>query len=225
MKTTKNIILGLFLIVIGVILAGNALKLFDIDIFFKGWWTLFIIVPAFLGLLSDNDKKGDLIFLIIGILLLLGCNKVIDFDIIWELILPIIIIVIGLSLLFKNTIDKGVSKKIDELNKKANKDNEYAAVFSSQDIKVDDDFEGTNLSAVFGELKLDLSKNKLKKETIINTSCVFGSITIYVPDDVKIIIKSNSIFGSITNKKEANEKASKTIYINGSCVFGGVDIK
>lgn len=226
MKKVKSTMWGIVLVVLGIIWAGNALDLFDIDVFFDGWWTLFIIVPSLFGLFDDDDKKSNLIFLIIGILLLLGCQKIIDFDLVWKLIVPVIIIVIGLSLVFKNTVSKDVNKKIAELNKKIDDKNEYAAVFSSQEVKVENDFQGANVNAVFGELKLDLSKNKFKNDIVINASSIFGSVVIYVPNDAKIIVKSNSVFGGVSNKAESSDsKTSKTIYVNGSCVFGGVDIK
>ena len=40
-------------------------------------------------------------------------------------------------------------------------------------------------------------------------------------------IKSNCIFGGISNKKQEflEEKDVKTIYINATVMFGGVDIK
>lgn len=227
MKTTRNIIIGIILVAIGVCLALDALDLFHFNLFFKGWWTLFIIVPSIIGLCSDKDKKGDLIVLTIGVLLLLACRGIIDFDLIWKLLLPAIIIIFGLSLIFKNSIDREVNKNIDKLNKKLNQNDGYAATFSGQDIKLDnDEFKGTNLNAIFGGLKLDLRNSLIKEDVVINATAVFGGIDIFVPDDVKIKIKSNSIFGGVSNKKniEANNK-SKVIYINANCIFGGVTLK
>ncbi len=222
----RNIVWGLVLIAIGVILGGNALNLFNVNIFFRGWWTLFIIIPALIGFITEDDKKGNLIVLTIGVLLLLACRKIIDFDIIWELLLPIIIIIIGLSLVFKNTVNKEVNKNIDKLNKKLNKNNSFAATFSGQDIKVDDEFKGTSLNAVFGGIKFDLRKAEIKEDVVINATSVFGGIDIFVPDNVKIKIKSNSIFGGVSNKKEPEAKNdAKTIYINANSIFGGVTIK
>jgi len=43
---TTNIIVGLIFLSLGIILFGNNLKLWDINLFFDGWWTLFIIVPS-----------------------------------------------------------------------------------------------------------------------------------------------------------------------------------
>ncbi len=226
MKTTRNIILGLILVAIGVCLAGDALDLFRFNLFFKGWWTLFLIVPAIIGLCSGKDKKGDLIVLIIGILLLLACRNIINFEIVWKLLLPAIIIVFGLSLIFKNSIDKEVNKNIDKLNKKLDQNNGYTATFSGQDIKINEEFKGTTLNAIFGGVKLDLRKATIKEDVVINATSVFGGIDIFVPDDVKVKIKSNSIFGGVSNKKDTDvTDKSKTIYINASCIFGGVEVK
>ena len=45
MKKFRNILWGLVLIILGLIFGGNALGITDINLFFDGWWTLFIIVP------------------------------------------------------------------------------------------------------------------------------------------------------------------------------------
>ena len=67
MKDLGNKILGLIFIVIGIIIMLNALDVTSIDVFFDGWWTLFIIVPCFIGLFSQTDKTGNLIGLLIGV--------------------------------------------------------------------------------------------------------------------------------------------------------------
>ena len=56
MKSFKNIIWGLILITIGVIWGLNALEITKINIFFDGWWTLFIIIPCLANLFKDTEK-------------------------------------------------------------------------------------------------------------------------------------------------------------------------
>ena len=227
MKTAKNVIVGILLIALGVILGGNALGWFNIELLFDGWWTLFIIVPCFIGLFTDNDKKGSIIGLAVGILLLLACQNVMDFDIVWKLLLPIIVIVIGLSLVFKNSFNKEANEKINELNKKLNSDEGYTATFSGQEIKLDNEqFNGTTINAVFGGVKLDLRNAIMKKDVVINASAIFGGVDLIVPDNVIIKVKPTSIFGGVENKKNpVDKKGAITIYVNATCIFGGVDIK
>lgn len=227
MKRISDIMWGLILIIIGVILGGNALDIFNINLFFDGWWTLFIIVPTFIGLVTEKDKTGNIIGLIIGLFLLLACRELFDFKLIWKLIFPLIFVIIGLSLIFKNNINKEVSEKIKKLNENLSSNDGYTATFSGQNLNFDgEEFKGSNLNAIFGGIKLDLRKAIINEDIVINASSIFGGIDIYIPDNCKVKIKSNSIFGGVSNNKKCNvDDNSYTIYINASCMFGGVEIK
>ena len=228
MKNLSNVLWGIVLVIIGIILGLNALNITNLKLFFRGWWTFFIIIPCFIDLLTSKKKTGNLIGLIIGVLLLLSCQKIIEFKLVWKLTLPIIIIIIGLSCIFKNFIGSKVNRKIDEINKKNNNTErkEYAATFSGQKLNfANDKFEGCSLSAVFGGIELDLRNSIIKEDVVINASSIFGGITIIAPENVNIKVLSSSIFGGVSNKKASNDKAKETIYINAKCLFGGVDIK
>ena len=227
MKNNKNILWGIVLVIIGVIVGLNALNITNIDIFFNGWWTLFIIIPSLIGLLNEKDKTGNIIGLIIGVVLLLGVQNIINFDLIWKLILPMIIIIFGLSLIFGNTFNNKINKEIKKINNKKGKNEEYCSTFSQQKIDFDDEeFKGASLTAVFGGITLDLRKAQINEDVVIDTTSVFGGIDIYVPDNIKIKVKSTSIFGGVDNKKIKNDNEKEhIIYINASCIFGGVDIK
>ena len=227
MKKLNGIIWGLVLIALGVIIAGNSLNIFNVDLFFDGWWTLFIIIPCFIGLITDKEKTGSLIGLLVGVLLLLACQNIINFDLFWKIIIPIIIIVIGLSLIIKNIFGRDFSDDIKELNKKISEDGTVSAVFSEQKLNFEDEeFKGVNLSSIFGNIELDLRKAKIKGDVIINASAIFGGVEVLVSDDVNIVLKSNSVFGGADNNKKGTTKDKKhTIYVNATCVFGGLDIK
>jgi len=219
----KNKLWGIFLIILGLIFGLNALEITSIDIFFEGWWTLFIIVPCFIGIFTEEEKIGNMIGLLIGIALLLSCRDIIEFEYIAKLIFPAILIIIGLSIIFKDTISKGIANEIKKLNKDSKNKDEYCSTFSGQTINIDDKFTGCDLTAVFGGLELDLTKAEIKKDVVINASSIFGGIDILVPSNVKVKVKSTSIFGGIDNKCKNNEGV--VIYVNGFCLFGGVEIK
>ena len=227
MKKFGNVLWGIVLIIIGLIIGGNALGITSINIFFDGWWTLFIIVPCFIGLFKDNDKMWNLIGLLVGVALLLGCQNIIDFDLIWKLAFPTILVIIGLSIIFKDTLGGKVSSEIKKLNEKRNGENSYCATFSGQNVNFDGEkFTGADLIAVFGGVKCDLRNAIIDSDVVINASSTFGGIEIYVPSNVKIKIKSMPIFGGVENKaKTKTDENTHTIYINGTAVFGGVEIK
>ena len=129
MNKLTNILWGLFFVALAIIIGLNSVGLININLFFDGWWTVFIIVPSFFGLLKESDKTSPLIFLIVGVVLLLGCQGLLDFEIIKKLTLPAVLFVIGLSIIFKETISSKLSKKIKELNKQNLSVEDISAVF------------------------------------------------------------------------------------------------
>ena len=227
MKKFGNVLWGIVLIGIGLIIGGNALGITNINIFFDGWWTLFIIIPCFIGLFKDNEKTGNLIGLLIGIVLLLACQDLLEFDLIWKLAFPAILVAIGISIIFKDVIGGKVSSEIKKLNENRNGENEYCATFSGQDVNFNGEkFTGADLTAVFGGLKCDLRNAIIESDVVINASSTFAGIDIYVPSNVEVKIKSNSIFGGVSNKTNTKPaENSHIIYINGTAVFGGVEVK
>ena len=227
MKKVSNLLWGIVLIVIGIIFGLNALDIADINIFFDGWWTLFIIVPCFIDLFTEDEKTGSIIGLVIGVCLFLCCQEILDFEIILKLIVPVILVIIGVSLIFKDTMKTKIKEEINKLNKKNPNSNEYCAMFGSQNINFSqEEFKGCELNAVFGGIKCDLTDSIIKNNAVINASAIFGGITIYAPEDVNIKVVSSSVLGGVSDERKVKAKDSKTtIYINASCIFGGVEIK
>lgn len=224
MKDLTAIIWGLILVLVGIIMIMNQVFGYDINIFFSGWWTIFIIIPCLIDLINpkESDKLAPLIGLIIGVCLLLVCQDIISFEIIWKLFIPVVLVIIGLSLIFKNIKVNKIKKKVEETKDKK----EYIVTFSSQDLKFEnEEFSGCDLNAVFGGIKCNIAKSSIKKDVIINASSIFGGIELIVPKGVNVKVNSTSIFGGVSNKI-VNEKDNKvTVYVNANCLFGGVDIK
>lgn len=225
MKNLSRILWGIVLIFIGVIWGLNRTGVADINIFFAGWWTLFIIVPSIISLFeSGSNKTSSIIFLVIGILFLLASQGLFEFEILWEILLPAIVILIGLSLIFGHKVDFNVKEKTKCLN---SDDTECIfAAFGEQNVsKSGEKFEKANLNAIFGAVKLDLRDAKLEKETVIGAWAIFGGIEILAPEDCIVKVKATPVFGGVSNERKNNEDAKKTIYIEAYAIFGGLDIK
>ena len=220
MKNCKSIILGIILVLVGVWFGLYATGVVKVNLLFDGWWTLFIIIPSFLGLFDEDGRTGSLIGLFVGVLLLLSCQDVLNFDIVLKLIVPCVLIVTGLSFIFKGKIK---AKNIE--NVKAVGGTNYNDTFSGQNLDFSkEEFTGTKLDAVFGGIKCDLRNAIINDDVVIEASAIFGGITILVPKDVNVKITSTSIFGGVDGKSKM-DKPGKTIYLNATCLFGGVDVK
>lgn len=225
MKKFKKVIWGVVLIAVGVMFALNALEITNIDIFFDGWWTLFIIVPCTVGLFTERDKTGNIVGILIGICLLLCCQEVMDFSMLWKLLIPVIIVIAGIKMIYTAFFNNKANEIIVEIKANGGETKSGNAIFSGYDMNYDGQvFEGAELSAIFGGVECDLRNAIIEKDCAIKMTAIFGGIDILVPQNVNVKVNSSCIFGGVSNKTKAKTDAP-TIYISGTCMFGGVDIK
>ena len=225
MKKISSILWGIVLIVAGALFALNALNITNIDIFFDGWWTLFIIVPCTVGLFTEREKTGNIIGIAVGVFLLLCCQDILSFSMLWKLLVPAIIVIIGLKMVLNGMFGNKANEIIAEIKEKGGEPKSGCAIFSGCNMDYDGQvFEGAELSAIFGGVKCDLRNAVINKDCAIQVSAIFGGVDILVPPNVNVRATSNSIFGGVSNKTAAYKEAP-TIYISATCMFGGVEIK
>lgn len=220
-----NALGGVIFILLGVIFAGNAMNVWSIDLFFNGWWTVFIIVPSFIGLFQNGSRTGSMVGLIIGIMLLLSAQDILDWSTMGKMILPIIFIIIGLNIIF----NRGFRKDKLYSNASANREGiqEYTAVFAGNDVVFPyEEFNGANIAAIFGGVDLNLKDAIIDKDVVINSTSIFGGVNIIVPPNVNVKVSSVPIFGGTSNKTNPyRDNDIHTIYVNSTCIFGGAEIK
>ena len=212
----RNLFWGIVLIVIGILFLGRNMNWWNFSIFFEGWWTLFLIVPSIVSLVRKESMGTSFLILVLGVLMLLASQNVIEWSTIWKVFLPIIIMVVGLSIIFGNR--KVKTKKVKGNAK------EYVAIFSGVDEvinKIENDFK---MTAVFGGIELDMRDVTLDSDLVIDCFTLFGGIDIRLPKDVKVEVNGLPIFGGVENKYRNNHEAKVTVYINHTTICGGVDL-
>lgn len=227
MKNLTKILWGVALIIAGVLFALNAFDVIAVKIFFDGWWTLFIIIPCFVGICTDKEKTGNIIGFIIGVLLLLCCQDVFGFDIFWKLVVPVIVVTIGLKLIL-SAVWRNQGSNVLKISRKNGEDIKVScAVFSGREVHSNGEvFNGAELTAVFGSVGCDLRKAVIEKDCAISATAVFGGIEILLPDTVNVKVNSNSVFGGVEEKNcRPIIPGAVTVYVNATCVFGGVEVK
>ena len=226
MKKLTKILWGIVLVAAGVLFALNALEITNYDIFFDGWWTLFIIIPSLVGVITDRDKTGSLLGLGIGVLLLLWQQEIIELDLLWKLFLPILVIAFGLRLIFGGVFKRDNKKTINEIRKNRKNVKSNVTAFSGSDINYNGEvYEGGEYVATFGGIEVDLRGAIIEKDCVIEAVAVFGGVDIYVPDGINVEINSTSVFGGIDNNVKRNIiPGAPTVYVEAVAVFGGVDV-
>ncbi|MBQ4036710.1 MAG: hypothetical protein IJC84_01130 [Clostridia bacterium] len=225
MKKSTQVVWGIVLVVAGVIFGLNALHITDIDLFFDGWWTLFILVPCTVGLFTERDKTGNLIGLLIGVGLLLWQREIVSFSLLWKLVLTCAVVIVGLRLLlgalFGKKADPAHAPSVGPAPKNA------TAVFSGVDLDYNGQpFEGASLTAVFGGIKCDLRGAIIDRDCTVQVTAAFGGIDLLLPPNVNAKLAVTGIFGGAENKTAPHPLPDvPTVYVQGVALFGGVDVK
>lgn len=232
MNNKGKIIGGVLLLLLGI---GLMLEITNVINFsFDGWWTVFIIVPCFVGLFTDKHKALPLIGIGVGVLLLMAAQGIVSWNDIWKFIICLVLIVWGITLIFGRKCTKGCSaadnQSVDEL-KQISQDGrsirqinvsfgKHDYVFSGQR------FEGAKVQASFGFVGIDLRNADLLDGAVIDIDCSFGGMEIRVGDDVLVKQAVEASFAGVECREHLNvPEGAKTLYIKGHCSFGGIEIK
>lgn len=147
---------------------------------------------------------------------------------------PVLLIVLGFVFLLKIVFGRNkhpFKKYINESNMEGVDGRvEKSVVFGgSENIVLDPVFNGGNIDIVFGGIVLDLRKTSLPAgDTVLNTDVVFGGISLYVPDDWKVVSRLDTVMGGFADKRLSAKLAvdsDRQLIIQGDLVFGGCDIR
>lgn len=222
MKKLIGIVIGALLIAFGVIFALNVFEVANIEFSLDGWWTLFIILPCLSGLVSGGNRLGSFAGLCVGVLLLLAARDVFSFDIVWKLVVPIIVVLIGIKFITKAV---GSPK---EAARKSEGGDEVMAVFASQKIDyTHQEMKAAKIGAIFGGIECNMKNADIVDGCTIDLMCVFGGGGILLPENVVVKNSSFCLFGGISDKRNVSRGDGDiiTVNINGFCMFGGANIK
>lgn len=228
-RKTNRILWGIILVAIGVLLGLNALHLLPFNLFFKGWWTLFIIVPSIVGLVTDRNKKGAFIGLLFGVFFLLCEWDILTMSLLWKLALPVAAVLFGLSLLFgKRTKPQEINGEQQPAPVRVSADgSRCVAVFSGQEMHYENQpLTSAEAIAVFGGVDVFAYSAIITKDCVLDVTAIFGGVEIYLPTTVNVVITSRGIFGGTEDhRKLPLMEGIPTVYIRSTAIFGGVDVK
>ena len=226
MRNFRRVLWGVILVAVAVVLALNSFGIINFNIFFDGWWTLFIIVPSVAGLFEKKKKWDSLFGICIGVILLLCAQGVFTWDIIWKISLPLFIGMIGIKMIVSSFRKNRAAKIVKEIKTEGRDMQSGVAVFCGTKVNFDNAvFDGADLVAVFGSVECDLRDAIIDRDCVINNVCVFGDIDIKVPENVKVVSDVSGVMGDINIKHTNNPEAIHTIYIQGTCVFGDIEVQ
>lgn len=82
------------------------------------------------------------------------------------------------------------------------------------------------VKAVFGGVDLDLREATLEDhEVFIDVKAVFGGVDIVVPDDVRVVVDGDGVFGAFNDgTRKQPGPGAPVVRVGGKAVFGGVNV-
>ncbi|WP_455717918.1 LiaF transmembrane domain-containing protein, partial [Anaerosporobacter sp.] len=230
-RSATGFIWGLIIIALGVLIGAKAFGA-DFDIFFDGWWTLFIIIPSAVGLCERGNRTGSAIGLAIGVMLLLSAQGFMPWNMFGKLIVAVIFVIIGLKLIF----DEGrKNKNIDFNQNKNGTDSTYTYTYDSTNANNtsnsnnnNENFNSgssnqydSNITAIFSGKNMNYNGQYFGG---VAATAVFGGIDLNLKNaiiDKDVIIDVTAIFGGIDIYVPSNVR----VVVNCTAILGGVDNK
>lgn len=222
----SQIILGVFVIGLGVLFLLDNLNIFDFRRIVSFWPAVFILfgVVKLLDTKSPNGVMLGSALIGVGVLLTLNRLDVIDFD--WRNIWPLAIIFLGGSVIFKAMRGRKeieASMKVDE---GADSVVDVTAILGGFDRRITTPhFRGGEVTAVMGGCQLDLRGSSIDGEAVVNVFVAMGGVTLKVPPDWTVILHGTPIMGGFDEKTIAAPHNNKRLIIKGYAIMGGVEVR
>lgn len=237
-KNATRILFGVVVLAMAVFVLGAAFGLWGAEISLKGWWTVFLIVPALASIFSEGPRIWNLILLGVGAWLLAEQQGWITNTQARAVFGGVMLLILGLWLMFgwifkpkhQDTYQSPEAFHVtDAMGGEQDFSDcpQYVAVFSGRDVyNACQSMRGMKATAVFGGLDLNLSNAVPAGDITLYVTAVFGGIDLIVPRQARIRVEGIPVFGGYDSTFPPNHDESlPLITIKCSAVFGGVDLK
>lgn len=235
--TNPGFAIGVALIFAGTLLFVENLGLFHFDVVRLFWPILFLFYGA--AALRSSRNPVSLVWgsaaLIAGGLLLLNSFHVLYVSM--RLLWPLVLIASGVTMLiyrlqWQRSVSAFTLGSSTEMRSSADRVHEFA-IFSGAKRKIDSpNFEGGDLSSLFGGIEIDLRRAKISGitgEAVIDANAAFGGIEIRIPETWRVSLQGTAVFGAYEDKtlppRPEPGVVNPVLVIRGGTAFGAVSIQ
>lgn len=222
--TLKYKLFGLLFLAVGVGYLGEQMNLWSFSIFFPGWWTLFLIIPAFFSMLENGIHVGNGLVLLFGGYYLLYANDFIDIRLTWGLIFALGCILCGIKLVFMGDGKREYKSRQHYRETKADdgKDIKSSVIFGEKRFRITGRVETLVAESVCGSQRIDLSKADLRDVRMLHLDCVCGNIDLIVSDEIEYVVKRDNLFGSV--RVDDSYHGTQKLLVDTNCVLGSIHL-
>lgn len=231
---SSGIVIGAIIVLVGLGLLLDNMGIVQFRDVWRYWPVLLIVygVSRILSCQAVSSLVWGGVVALVGAFILLDNLDIVSFN--FDYIWPLLIIGFGLAMLVR-ALDRKRHLEGTPVPKEGTPANSeptlnIVAIFSgSRRVINSPDFRGGEVVAIFGGVRLDLSRAAITiDKAVLDISAVFGGVEIRVPENWSVQTKGVGIFGgfddkTIHPKPDPNVKTPE-LEITGSAVFGGLSV-
>lgn len=231
-KTDGLPLMGVILIGLGLVFLLDRLNIIPSEIrsYIITWQALLIFI-GFINLFRKNSRFPGIILILVGSTFLIPEIIHIPFEakqVIW----PIVLIVIGVTIVFKAKKFKSpqLLKSHSDSYNDHEKINEVAIFGGGKRMITTQNLKGGKITAIFGGLEIDLTDATIIDDiAVIEVACIFGGVSFIVKPEWNVQLQVATILGGFDDKrkvyKQDHSENSKQLIIKGAAIFGGGEVK
>lgn len=217
-------LLGLGLLALGGAVGLDALGIVQIGLFFRGWWTLLLIVPGAVGLARGRQQPRDIALAAGGLVLLALVRGWLKAG--FALLLAVGLAAAGVVMVYGCVQRLRVPRLITLEQSPESRTPLYCATLCGRYVSYDGLlFRGAELTAMAGGLTCDLRSARFDRDMVIRADAVAGKVEILLPPNVQVLIGSTVCLGRIRERvPHSDDPCARIVYVDGMCVLGSVVI-
>lgn len=234
-----GLLFALYILTVGtLLLLRGIVPAMDIE-----WWTiLWTTGLIYIGVsgLFGGFSLFCLVMSLGGVYFLLNAYNAMPVVLTWKYVLPLLVILWGLSLLFdvfvgkkrqKMKLKEKFHKKGDKQHREYHCDNGYLrcdlSFGGSRTAVVTPLLRGGSIETSFGDFTIDFSAcEALAPDCTVAVDNSFGTLTLLVPDKFEVVLTENSSFTSASEiQGSPSDNVQGTLHIHADVSFGSMQIR
>lgn len=220
-RVSTQTIMGGIIVVVGLLLLLDTTGLANTSELLVYVPSLFVLLGLYAVLSSDfRNLTGPLLVVVVA-----GAWQLVALDLVEGADLasfwPVLIVLFGLSLLLgrlRSPVDEVSDRRVDAI-----------AVFGGREYRVTtDEFEGGDVTALFGGIELDLRDAGMRERpVVVSATALFGGVEIAVPREWNVKVDVLPVFGGASDERPRypEEHRDVDLVVTGFAAFGGVGVK
>ncbi len=223
--TYHSVLVGALIATFGLTLLANNLGWTDMRSVMRQFWPFALVVFGIANLF--NDRPGSqfwgLVMIIAGLWIYAAQRDWIHVPF-WAVFGPTVLILLGGTVVWRAMTQPARPADSAEPSAYIN----TFAVMSGSEHKPSLPFQGANLGAVMGGVKIDLTSAEMQGDTAtIDVFAVMGGIEIFAPRDWDVTSKVVTFMGASVDKRRPAQAPTvrKTLIVRGFVFMGGIEIK